>query len=46
MPAKSEAIVVADGREVKISSPDKIFFPERGETKLDLVSYYHPSKRR
>jgi DNA ligase D len=29
-----------DGVEVKISSPDKVYFPERGETKLDLVEYY------
>ena len=29
-----------DGREVKISNPDKVFFPERGLTKLDLVQYY------
>jgi DNA ligase D len=28
------------GREVTISSPDKVFFGERGETKLDLVRYY------
>jgi DNA ligase D len=28
------------GREVSISSPDKVFFGERGETKLDLVRYY------
>ena len=29
-----------DGREVTISSPDKVFFSERGETKLDLVEFY------
>jgi DNA ligase D len=28
------------GREVRITSPDKVFFPKRGETKLDLVRYY------
>ena len=28
------------GREVTISSPDKVFFPERGETKRDLIAYY------
>jgi DNA ligase D len=28
------------GQEVTISSPDKIFFSGRGETKLDLVNYY------
>jgi DNA ligase D len=29
-----------DDREVKVSSPGKVFFPERGETKLDLIRYY------
>ncbi|WP_448006922.1 non-homologous end-joining DNA ligase [Agromyces bauzanensis] len=29
-----------DGREVRISSPDKVVFPEPGITKLDLVRYY------
>jgi DNA ligase D len=29
-----------DGRVVALSSPDKVFFAERGETKLDLVRYY------
>jgi DNA ligase D len=28
------------GREVPITSPGKVLFPERGETKLDLVRYY------
>ena len=28
------------GHEVKISSPDKVFFSKRGETKLDLIDYY------
>ncbi len=28
------------GREVPLTSPDKVFFSERGETKLDLVRYY------
>jgi DNA ligase D len=28
------------GREITITSPDKVFFSERGETKLDLVNYY------
>ncbi|CAN5531865.1 non-homologous end-joining DNA ligase [soil metagenome] len=28
------------GRTVTISSPDKVMFPERGETKLDLARYY------
>jgi DNA ligase D-like protein (predicted polymerase) len=28
------------GREVSISNPDKIYFPEKGYTKGDLVRYY------
>jgi DNA ligase D len=34
------ALVEASGREVPITSPGKVFFSERGETKLDLVRYY------
>jgi DNA ligase D len=34
------ALVEASGREVQITSPGKVFFAERGETKLDLVRYY------
>src|SRR3954470_4542085 len=37
--ADEQGLEVA-GRELAISSPDKIFFSERGETKLDLVRYY------
>ena len=29
-----------DGTPITVSSPDKVFFAERGETKLDLVRYY------
>ncbi|MGH3011813.1 MAG: non-homologous end-joining DNA ligase [Gaiellaceae bacterium] len=28
------------GREITVTSPAKVFFSERGETKLDLVRYY------
>jgi DNA ligase D-like protein (predicted polymerase) len=28
------------GRPVKITNPSKVYFPERGYTKLDLVNYY------
>ncbi len=28
------------GREVTITHPDKVFFPARGDTKLDLVNFY------
>jgi DNA ligase D len=27
-------------RMVRISNPDRVYFPERGETKLDLAQYY------
>jgi DNA ligase D len=33
-------VLEIDSREVRISSPDKVFFAERGETKLDLVRHY------
>lgn len=29
-----------DGRTVRISSPDKVIFPDAGLTKLDVVGYY------
>jgi DNA ligase D len=32
--------VAAAGRTVAVSNPGKVFFPERGETKLDLIDYY------
>lgn len=35
----AETLTVA-GTEVRISSPDKLVFPEPGLTKLDLVQYY------
>jgi DNA ligase D len=36
-----DAVVVeASGHEVTITSPGKVFFAERGDTKLDLVRYY------
>lgn len=28
------------GRDVRVTSPDKVFFPKRGETKLDLIRYF------
>ena len=39
MPQDAITRIIA-GREVKISNPGKIFFPERGITKLELVEYY------
>jgi len=38
-PARKEVLRV-EGRDVPISNPEKIFFPQRGYTKLDLVRYY------
>ncbi|RMI33521.1 DNA polymerase domain-containing protein [Nocardia stercoris] len=32
--------IQADGHTVTITNPDKIYFSKRGETKLDLVTYY------
>lgn len=30
----------AGGRSVRLSNPDKVYFPERGFTKLDVARYY------
>ncbi len=39
--AKTPAIELEVGdRTVRISNPDRVYFPARGETKLDLVNYY------
>jgi DNA ligase D len=40
MMAEGTVLVEAAGREVAVTSPGKVFFPERGETKLELVRYY------
>ena len=46
-PAKDNAeLLEIDGREVRISNPDKVVFPEPGLTKLDLVRYYLARRRR
>jgi DNA ligase D len=38
---RAEAVdLEVSGRTVRLSSPGKVMFPERGETKLDLVEYY------
>jgi DNA ligase D-like protein (predicted polymerase) len=39
MPTRKEALRIGD-REVSISNPDKVYFPEAGYTKLDLVNFY------
>ena len=33
-------LVVVDGREISISNPRKVLFPDAGYTKLDLAHYY------
>jgi len=38
--ASPEHRLEVDGHELVITSPDKVFFSERGETKLDLVEHY------
>ncbi|MBV8982536.1 MAG: non-homologous end-joining DNA ligase [Acidimicrobiia bacterium] len=40
MPAKGGVAVEASGHELVISHPEKVFFDERGDTKLDLVRFY------
>lgn len=41
MSAREDATEVTVGdRVIRVSHPDKIYFPARGETKLDLVRYY------
>jgi DNA ligase D len=32
--------LVVGGRSLRISNPDRVYFPARGETKLDLARYY------
>jgi DNA ligase D-like protein (predicted polymerase) len=38
--AKDSVVIDATGVDVTITNPDKVFFPEAGYTKLDLVRYY------
>jgi DNA ligase D len=40
VPTAEEVVLSIDGRDVRITSPDKVFFSEHGETKLDLVNFY------
>jgi len=35
-----DGVLEVAGREITLTSPQKVFFSERGETKLDLVRYY------
>ena len=38
--AKKRLTLEVGDREVSISSPDRVYFPQAGHTKLDLVRYY------
>src|SRR6478609_8098736 len=41
MPAKSPSVEIeVDDRVVRVSNPDRVYFPDSGATKLDLVEYY------
>ena len=40
--ATDEVEVEVGDRLVRISNPGRVYFPARGETKLDLVRYYLP----
>ncbi len=37
---ESSTVIEAAGREVVITHPEKVFFPQTGYTKLDLAKYY------
>jgi len=36
----AEEMVEIAGRQVRITSPEKVYFPDTGASKLDLVTYY------
>ena len=38
--AGDSEVLLVDGREVTITNPGKVLFPEAGHTKLDLARYY------
>jgi DNA ligase D len=38
--SKNEHILEIEGHELHVTHPDKVFFSEHGETKLDLVNHY------
>ena len=40
MATSSATTVEVDGTEVRVSNPDKVFFPAIGLTKMDLVQHY------
>ncbi len=40
MAAAEKITLTLGGHDLSVSSPDKVFFSKRGETKLDLIEYY------
>jgi len=38
--SKNEHVLEIEGHELHVTHPDKVFFSEHGETKLDLVNHY------
>jgi DNA ligase D-like protein (predicted polymerase) len=38
--ARDHTTLEIEGREVRLSNPGKVYFPQPGHTKLDLVEYY------
>jgi bifunctional non-homologous end joining protein LigD len=40
-PKKAEQSVVVEGRQLKFGNLNKLFYPEQGYTKRDLINYYH-----
>lgn len=40
MPSKEKEVIQVAGQEVTVTSPRKVYFPETGYTKLDLVQFY------
>jgi bifunctional non-homologous end joining protein LigD len=33
-------VIAVDGREIPVTNPDKVFFPQPELTKLDVVRYF------
>jgi bifunctional non-homologous end joining protein LigD len=40
VPSRREEVLEVAGREIRVTNPDKIYFPAIGLTKLQLVRYY------
>jgi bifunctional non-homologous end joining protein LigD len=40
MPDSDHVMLEVSGRSVRLSKPEKVFFPAHGHTKLDLAKYY------